>query len=382
MSGLSVAVDADLARDWGLAAMVVRMVAAETTWLAAGVDADEVPASAVPDELLAVDDPVDDVAVVELAGEVDLAAITAGLAADATPVPALLRDLRRALPAAGDHLHEGLTSQDVVDTATMLGVRRALDRLDGLVAEAGDRCADLAATHRDTRMRGRTLLQPARPTTFGLRAATWLDGLTGDRGRLETARGLLGLAWGGASGTGADQPPARVAAWGRRLGLAVPDLPWHGNRSRIHELAGLLATVAGQVASRGRDQVLLSQAEVGELADDAAGGSSAMPDKRNPAAAVQALAAARVAATAAGGLLAATEVELERAAGSWQAEWELLPTLVLATAAALDHDLRALRHLEVDVERMGARVDPHEDVGRAGELVDLAIARWGDGARR
>lgn len=374
-TGLSVAADPAIAAEWSLAARVRRLVGVEVAWLSAGVDVGEVPPTAVPDELLAVDDPMAGLVIGDLVRMVDLDAVRDGLLADATPVIALVAQLRRLLPAAGDHLHAGLTSQDVIDTAMMVGVSRALDRLDALVVAAGDRCADLATTHRDTRMRGRTLLQPGRTTTFGLRAAVWLDGLAGDRERLARVRGRLAVSWGGAVGTGADQSTARVEAWGRRLGLPVPSLPWHGNRDRVHELAGAMATIAGQAASRSRDVVLLGQAEVGEVVDGAAGGSSAMPAKRNPAAAVQALAAARVVAAAAGGLLAATEVELERAAGAWQAEWDLIPTLLRATGAAVAHDLRALEHLEVDADAMAARVGDDQP-GRAGDLVDTAVARW------
>lgn len=374
-TGLSVAAEPAIATAWSPTTRLRRLVGVEVAWLSAGVDVGEVPSTAVPDELLAVDDPMTGLVIDDMVHALDLDAVHDGLLADATPVIALVAQLRRLLPAAGDHLHAGLTSQDVIDTAMMGGVARALDRLDALVGAAGDRCADLATTHRDSRMRGRTLLQPGRTTTFGLRAAVWLDGVTGDRERLARVRGRLAVSWGGAVGTGADQSPARVEAWGRRLGLPVPPLPWHGNRDRVHDLAGALATIAGQAASRSRDMVLLNQAELGEVVDGAAGGSSAMPDKRNPAAAVQALAAARVAAAAAGGLLAATEVELERAAGAWQAEWDLLPTLLRATGAAVAHDLRALEHLHVDVDAMAARAGDDEP-GRAGDLVDTAVARW------
>lgn len=377
---LSIAHDGDLAATWTGRARIGRMVAVEVAWLLAGVDVGVVPAEALPPGpgarpgRIGVDD------VADLAAGIDLDEVGRGLRTDATPVPALLEQLRTALPtASSEHLHAGLTSQDVLDTATMQGVSADLDRLADLVARSGDRCADLARSHRDTVMRGRTLLQPARATTFGLRAATWLDGLCGDRDRLRRGRDLVALAWGGPVGTGSGQPAARVAAWGVRTGLEVPALPWHGTRARVHDLAGLLATIAGQAASRGRDLVLLGQAEVAEVVDGAAGGSSAMPDKANPAAAVQSLAAARVAAAAAGGLLASTEVELERATGAWQAEWDLLPDLVVATGASLAHGLRALEHLEVRAAVMDERVDDERDVGRAGELVDRAVSAWEDG---
>ncbi|MBY5163658.1 lyase family protein [Salsipaludibacter albus] len=376
MTAVSITRDTAVAATWTARARVTRMVAAEVAWLAAGVDVGAVPPEALPGDLADHPRPVvlDDVT--GLAAAIDLETVAAGLRADATPVPALLAELGPLLPdAAAPHLHDGLTSQDVVDSAAMRGLADDLATLSDLVVSSGERCAALATTHRDTAMRGRTLLQPARTTTFGLRAATWLDGLTGDRDRLRRARELVALAWGGPVGTGAGQSEERVTAWGARLDLPVAPLPWHGNRDRVHELAGLLATVAGQAASRARDLVLLSQAEVGELLDTAAGGSSAMPDKANSAAAVQSAAAARVASSAAGGLLSGTEVELERAAGAWQAEWDLLPDLVVATGAALDHGLRALEQLEVQPDAMAAHAGDDEP-GRAGELVDRAVRAW------
>lgn len=360
---LSATADPQLARTWSAAAQVDRMVAVEVAWVEAGAEVGEVDEEVVT--------------AVRAAGGagLDVGRIVDAVAADATPVIALLEQLRDGLAGpAASALHDGLTSQDVIDSATMLGVRSSLERLAELVGRTGDRCATLAREHRDTPMLARTLLQPARPTTFGLRAAHWLDGLRRDRDRLARAGRLTCLSWGGAVGTGAGQAPARVEAWGRRLGLAVPALPWHGDRDRVHELAGLLATVAGQAASRGRDLVLLAQAELGEVVPATGGASSAMPAKRNPAAAVLSLSAARVAAAAAGGLLAATEVELDRAAGAWQAEWALLPSLLSATGAALAHGLSAL-DVVVDADAMAARVDG-DDVGRAGELVDAAVERW------
>ena len=94
------------------------------------------------------------------------------------PVPALVAELRKAVPPdAADTVHRGATSQDIIDTAAMLLARAALDRLADDLAAAADGCAVLAAAHRDTMMIGRTLLQPAVPVTFGLVAAGWLTGL-------------------------------------------------------------------------------------------------------------------------------------------------------------------------------------------------------------
>ena len=76
------------------------------------------------------------------------------------------------------------------------------------------------------------------------------------------------------------------------LGLAEPALPWHANRVRVAELGGALELVAGACGKIALDVILLAQTEVGEVTV-LAGGSSAMPHKRNPASAVVAVAAAR-----------------------------------------------------------------------------------------
>jgi len=271
-----------------------------------------------------------------------------------TPVIALLAQLREQAGAGSDHLHHGVTSQDIVDTATVLQLRDALDLLDGELLEAGDRLADLADRHRDTLAAGRTLGQHAVPVTVGLRAARWL-GLV-DR-RIQQMRSVrervLVVQLGGAAGTlgafGANGV-GLMAAVADELDLAVPDLPWHAERDRILELAGALAGVAGGVLTIAGNLVLLAQTEVSEVRETAAAdaGSSAMPHKHNPVHAIAARAAARLAQGELGVLLAPDVHEHERAAGAWQAEWIALPGSLVRTAGALERLIAALEGLEID----------------------------------
>src|SRR3954451_9218619 len=231
----------------------------------------------------------------------DVAEIGRGAGDKGTPVPGLVRALGAELPDdAAAHVHRGATSQDVLDTAAMLVGRRALGPLlDDLVACA-DACAALAERHRSTPAVRRTLLQQALPLTFGLKAAGWLVGLDEARAELAGVRERVpALQLGGAVGTLASlgEHGLEVAAEAaRQLELAEPTVPWHTVRLRPALLAGALGAAAGVIGKVARDVTLLAQTEVGEASEaggDGRGGSSTMPHKRNPVAAVAAEACAQ-----------------------------------------------------------------------------------------
>ncbi|MGH2490307.1 MAG: lyase family protein, partial [Candidatus Limnocylindria bacterium] len=227
----------------------------------------------------------------------DVGAIGRDAVTSATPVVPLVDALKRAVGERGaEFVHRGATSQDAVDTAMMIVARDGLDLLIGELSELASRCAALAKRYRDTPMAGRTLLVQARPITFGLKAATWLSGVIDARARLaEIRRSRLAVQLGGAVGTrdGFGSSGAQVVAdVAKELGLAVPEpLPWHSDRGRVAELGAALAIAAGAAAKIALDVILLSQTEVGEVTEASPGRSSAMPDKRNPAHAVEARAA-------------------------------------------------------------------------------------------
>src|SRR5262249_10771048 len=168
-------------------------------------------------------------------------------------------------------------------------------------------------------------LQQALPITFGLKAAGWLAALDDAAARLEEVRATrLAVQLGGAAGTlsafGA-HGVALVDLLGEELGLAVPTLPWHAARGRVAELAGALGAAAGALGKPARDVTLLAQNEVGEVKEGRPGGSSAMPHKENPVAAVSAVACAARAPGLVATLLASAWPEHQRGAGPWQAEW-------------------------------------------------------------
>jgi 3-carboxy-cis,cis-muconate cycloisomerase len=315
----------------------------------------------------------------------DLDALAREGRAAGNPVEPLVRALRDRSGVAEAHV--GATSQDILDTAAMLVAKRARDLVVQDLDGAARACATLADTHRGTVMAARTLLQQAVPTTFGLKAATWLAGL------LHARRLLLGVELraqlGGAGGTLAllgDRAPDVLSAYCEALDLTEPVVPWHTIRGLVRELAGALDVVAGAAAKIALDVVLLAQGEVGEVRVPAGGVSSTMPHKRNPVDAVR----ARACALRAHALVATFtgEHEHERAAGAWHAEWEPLGELLALTGGAVAAARAAVEGIEVDRERMranvraettseaGREVEPEQYLGMADVFVDRALARF------
>ena len=296
------------------------------------------------------------------AGEIGRQAASTG-----NPVPGLVAALRKAVPAeAADTVHRGATSQDIIDTAAMLLARSALAALAADLAAAAGGCAGLAAAHRDTVMAGRTLLQQAVPVTFGLVAAGWLTSLDEAGETVARVRGeRLAVQFGGAAGTlaslGADGPAvARLLA--AELGLAVPVLPWHTDRSRILAVAAACAGASAALAKIARDVTLLAQSEVGEVREgggpggERRGGSSAMPHKQNPVAAIAVLGCTRRVPGLVATLIAAGEQEHQRAAGAWHAEWETFADLLRVTGSAASWGADLTAGLVVDPARMRANL--------------------------
>src|SRR5215472_5427271 len=226
-----------------------------------------------------------------------------------------------------------------------------------------------AAGHEETIMIGRTLLQQAVPVTFGLVAAGWMTGLDEARRSLAAVRHeRLAVQFGGAAGTlaplGTGGP--RVAALlAGELGLAEPVLPWHTSRLRITELAAALAGACAAAGKIARDVTLLAQTEVAEVREGAGpdrpgmrrGGSSAMPHKQNPVAAIAVLGCTRQAPGLLAALTASAEQEHQRAAGAWHAEWLPLTRLLQLTGSAAAWCAELLASLEVDAAAMRANLD-------------------------
>ncbi|WP_322410298.1 lyase family protein [Microbacterium invictum] len=290
---------------------------------------------------------------------VALGDLIAASVAGGNPVIPLVGTLRsRVSSEAATWIHRGATSQDILDTALVLVARSATADVAASLAATSAALAELARTHRDEVAAARTLTQHAVPTTVGARIAGWLRGIDRARTRLDAVRAGLPAQLGGAAGTAAafaehlgssEAAAALIDAYAAELGLAAPAAPWHTERWPITELGDALVQAIDAVGKVATDVATLSRTEIGELAEGAGGGSSAMPQKQNPASSVlirsAALRAPQLGATL---HLAAALAADERPDGAWHAEWPTLRELLRLALGAAANAARLAAGLRVD----------------------------------
>ena len=275
------------------------------------------------------------------------------------PILPLVHQLAEAAGDAGGYVHWGATTQDIMDTATVLQIRAALDVVERDLRELRMILADLAHRHRATPMAGRTHLQHALPITFGYKVAIWLSSIERHIERLEQARPrvLLG-SFSGAAGT-----LASVGAQGlemqklfcEELGLHQPSITWHVARDGLAEAVALLGLVTGTLGKIATDVMLMCATEFGEVAEPfvhGRGASSTMPQKRNPISSELMLAAAKAVRQHVATMLDGMIHDFERATGPWHLEWVSLPESFLLTGASLGQAKFMLAGLVVDAARM------------------------------
>jgi 3-carboxy-cis,cis-muconate cycloisomerase len=314
---------------------------------------------------------------------VDLAVRSRGAA---NPVVAFVPALMALLPAeVAEYVHRGATSQDILDSATMLVVRRVRTLLLADLSRSAAALARLAAEHRDTLIAGRTLTQHAVPTTFGLKAAGWLQLVLDSIDRVRAL--VLPAELGGAAGTlAAYVEYARldgiaggvdlIAPFAEELGLAEPVLPWHTVRTPIMDVGNALQFVAGALGKIAIDVQVMSRTEIGEVVEPAAdgrGASSAMPQKRNPVLATLVLTAARQVPAQVSVLAQSMVAEDERPGGAWHAEWQPLREALRLVGGATHTAAELVAGLEVFPERMAANL-ALSDGGIVSERLNVALA--------
>ena len=260
-----------------------------------------------------------------------------------TPVLGLLDALRPRLPdSARPFLHRAVTTQDIVDTATMLLVRDGVQHLDDLARHASASLRQTIARYGDVATQARSFLQPADVTTVGFRTARWLEQLDHVRRRVATAEVPVQL--GGLIGDGMGITDDVIGAAADQLGLQART-PWHTDRSPIIALVNIATDYARWADKVGGDIAQLVQ--LGGITTRA-GGSSTAAGKRNPIDAMRSMAAAEACLGVSTVITHAKPHELERGLGSWHAEWFAVPLVFQTAGAAMEAIGAALASLEVE----------------------------------
>ncbi|WP_332751078.1 class-II fumarase/aspartase family protein [Hydrogenophaga sp.] len=275
------------------------------------------------------------------------------------PILPLVHQLVNMTGDAGRYVHWGATTQDIMDTATVLQLRSALEIVDADLIELRSILSGLARKYRDTPMAGRTHLQQALPITFGYKAAVWLAMFDRHQQRLAQLRErVLVVEFGGAAGTLAslgDRGFDVQAALAEELQLGVPNTTWHVARDGFAECVNLLALITGSLGKVATDIMIMASTEFAEVYEpfvSGRGASSTMPQKRNPISSELMLAAAKAVRQHAGLMIDATIHDFERATGPWHAEWIAIPESFVLTAGALHQAKFCLSGLVVDEIRM------------------------------
>lgn len=298
-------------------------------------------------------------------GNVDLAAIGAEIRVVKHPLVPALRALQHV--CAGDHgeyVHFGPTTQDVLDTGTMLQIKQAHAVFLRDLRHIGRELFRLAESYKDTPMAGRTHGVQALPITFGHKCAVWLAETGRNHERLiqlEERMFVGGMT--GAVGTQASfgeralELDRMVMA---RLGLGVADISWQTARDRFVEYVGVLGLIGGGLAKIANEIILLAHNEIDELGEpfnEGKVGSSTMPHKRNPVIAEGVVAVGRALRYTVAVMHESLVMEHERDATLWRLEWKALPEACLMTGAILAQMKYILAGLEVHPGKMRSNLD-------------------------
>lgn len=291
----------------------------------------------------------------------DLKALAEATRNTGYPVVGLVKQLDAAAGGeAARWTHWGATTQDILDTALVLALLEGFVLIEADLDALITALAARAREHRDTVMAGRTHLQHALPVTFGYKCAVWLSPLLIVRETLEPVKvRLLRLQFGGAVGTLAslgDRGLDVMETLAEELGLAVPDIPWHVDRTSIAEVVSWCGLLCGALSKMATDVMLLMQTEVAEVFEPheaGRGGSSTMPQKRNPIACEYVLAQARGVHALVPQVMAAMAVDHERGT----AEPQAVPQAMNLTHGALTQARLIAEGMTVDSARMRRNLD-------------------------
>ena len=300
-----------------------------------------------------------------VAGDLDISRMKHLIDQTVHPIVPLIRVLQEACSGdAGEYIHWGATTQDIMDTAMILQAKEAAAILDSRLAGLSDALGKLATAYRDTIMPGRTHGQQALPVTFGYKAAVWLAEVERHRQRLQQCQPrLLVGQLGGAAGTLASLGEHGFQVQERMmeiLGLGVPLITWHTARDGLAEFASLLGMMAATAGKMAHEIINLQRTELAEAEEpfnEGKVGSSTMPHKRNPMICEAVLALSRLVMRNVPLALDAMIQDHERDWSSDHIEWAYLGEICIMTDGALDLILRVLTGLKVYPERMLKNLD-------------------------
>ena len=293
----------------------------------------------------------------------DLADLGKAIAKASHPLTPVIASVEKFAGKHAPFVHFGATTQDIMDTGTVLQIRGGLNLVVKSLASLRAACLAHAKRWRDLPMAGRTHGQHAVPITLGLKFALWareaheaMTSLTGLESRLP-------VQFAGAAGTlatlGSDGANVR-GALASALGLQDPGASWHTNRAQFANIVCQLSIAAALCGKIANEIVNLQRTEIGELAEGAApgaGGSSTMPQKRNPMMAQNIVALARLMATKPAAAIEATMHEHERDMAAWTMEWAVIPESFVLSHAALEPTVRLVENVVVDEARIAANLN-------------------------
>ncbi|MDB9915621.1 adenylosuccinate lyase family protein [Alphaproteobacteria bacterium] len=265
----------------------------------------------------------------------------------------------------GQYCHWGATTQDIMDTADVLQIRKGLDLLSNDLNAIALALANIVKKYKDTPMAGRTHLQHALPIPFGYKAATWLSSIDRHIKRLEEIKSrIFNVSFFGAAGTlaslGEQNGLNTQAQLAKELNLEVPDVSWHSIRDNFCEVTGWLALVGASLGKIAYDVILMMQTETQEVAEPfltGRGASSTMPQKRNPISSEVMLACSKILRELHSSMLDAMVLDHERATGQWHVEWYSLPNAFIISSACLSSARYLLEGLEVSPENMNKNMN-------------------------
>ncbi|HKO76265.1 MAG TPA: 3-carboxy-cis,cis-muconate cycloisomerase [Flavobacterium sp.] len=314
--------------------------------------------------------------------EIDIEKIKEGISLGGNTAIPLVKQLTQIVKnkdaEAAKFIHLGATSQDVVDTALVLQIQNYIVWLESKINFLETQLVGLTQKHRQTIMVGRTLLQQAKPTTFGFKTAGWLEAVSRSKQRLENVKQrALVIQLGGAVGNGNTNISVEVQKeFASLLGLQT-SFTWHSHRDNLAEMASVLGILIGSLGKIAKDISLLMQTEIGEVFEGSAegkGGSSTMPHKRNPVTCAAILANGNRVPHLVASFLAGMIQEHERSVGLWHSEWEVLTEIMQLTAGSIDKSIALIDGLEVDKNQMLANLELTKGLIYA-ENIALALAQ-------